>query len=129
MFTVMGFTKFSGLFSLNGRVKPVLLSNLGQVTCFSIGVGSYCPGPTLILGSTAGSIPFTANLSAFETKPLPEPYVLNFFVVAWAVPLITESTVDDITEYDPGPGSLLKSSLKPYTGSKRFTVVPNDLAV
>jgi len=35
--TVIGFTKFNGLFSLKGRVNPVLESNFGAFVFFSTG--------------------------------------------------------------------------------------------
>ncbi len=95
MFTVMGFTKLSGLFSLKGRVKPVLASNLGALGCFSMGFGSYWPGATFILGSTRGFMPIIANLSDLETNPFPVPYVLKLTALA---PLITESAAVEMTE-------------------------------
>ncbi len=73
IFTVIGFTKFKGLFSLNGKVKPVFESNLGALGFFSTSFGSYYPGPRLILGSLLCSSPALEKRSAFDTKPFPVP--------------------------------------------------------
>lgn len=94
MLTVIGFTKLRGLFSLNGRVKPVLESNLGTFMFDSIGLGSYWPGATFILGSVVVSIPAILKRSHFETKPFPIPYVLK----PWTFPFMTESAAAVIIE-------------------------------
>jgi hypothetical protein len=73
MLTVIGFTKFNGLFSLNGKVNPVFESNLGALVFFSTNFGSYYPGPRLIFGSLDCSIPALEKRSAFDTNPLPVP--------------------------------------------------------
>ena len=73
MLTVIGFTKLRGLFSLKGRVNPVLESNLGAFVFFSTNLGSYYPGPRLIFGSLDCSMPALEKRSALETKPLPVP--------------------------------------------------------
>ena len=76
MLTVIGFTKFRGFFSLNGKLKSPFGSNLGTMMFFSTGTGLYYPGPTWMFGSVVSMSAVTLNLFAADTNPLSAPFLL-----------------------------------------------------